>query len=629
MVNVGKCLRRGLVIWGVWILSGKAWGNWESRLLFEFGGKGTQAGQFSEKTAFYADDNGNLYAVDPLYKRIQRMAPDGTPSLEISNTTLGEVILQKPTAIVADAQGVMYVVDLTFVPIEKRVNRPVFTYGHCIRRFSPSGEYLGVFFYVELDVKNPWAEPAFLGVTAEGELSAIVPYGDTERLVHLAVAPSGELYVNDRDVVYVLDREGNVLRTFAGRGGREEETHESLSMAVDVEGFLYIADQKNHRVVVFDSEGKAVRIIGQPGSNDGEFIEPFLVRVLSDGTIAVADRAVYTRFHEAPFPQRADDPTPRIPEAMVSLRQRLGGNRLVPTLFLRVQRFDAEGRFLGKQLLRFPVDSYESWHYGVRAIDGAGRLYCQHRRSLRMRLYEPIKGIQWQHVHRFLTARADLTTLLQEVDNPDIDAELGLKADYRARGFLFEKKTLSFLVPSGTVGASGTLDSRFIYDLDERHRLGFSPGFYTLRARSEQLFQTEAGLDPERTFPQDDQDFIEFEQIQLGFEWERLLSQDPYRYRSFRGFFNLGFGRTRTLNDAISPTNLRRYLVDQTFLDWEMGVEYDLGARFYATASLLRGPAYGGFNGWWTYVDETGALFARGFNQGRETRAQFLIEGLF
>lgn len=629
MVNVGKCLRLGLVAWGAWIVGEKAWGGWESRLLFEFGGKGTQPGQFSEKTAFYADDNGNLYAVDPLYKRIQRIAPDGTPSLEVSNTTLGEAVLQKPTAIVADAQGVIYVVDLTFVPVEKRVDRPVFTYGHCIRRFSPSGEYLGAFTYLELSVKNPWAESALLGLTPEGELSAIIPYGDTERLVHLAVAPSGELYVNDRDVVYVLDREGNVVRTFAGRGGREDETHESLSMAVDAEGFLYVADQKNHRIVVLNSQGESVRIVGKLGSNDGEFVEPFLVRVLSDGTIAVADRAVYTRFHEAPLPQRVDDPTPRIPETMVPLRQRIGGNRLVPTLLFRVQRFDAEGRFLGKQLLRLPVESSESWHYVVRAIDGKGRLYCQHRRSLRMRLYEPTKGIQWKHVHRFLTARADLTTFLQEVDNPDIDAELGLKADYRGRGFLFENKRLSFLVPSGTVGASGMLDGRFVYDLDEKQRLGFSPGFYALRARSEQLFQTEAGLDPERTFPQDDQDFIEFQQVQLGFVWERTLSQDPYRYRSFQGFFNLGFGRTRTLNDAISPRNLRRYLVEQTFIEWEVGIEYDLGARFYATASLLRGPAYGGSNGWWTYVDETGALFARGFNQGRETRAQFLVEGLF
>jgi len=48
-----------------------------------------------------------------------------------------------------------------------------------------------------------------------------------------------------------------------------------------------------------------------------------------------------------------------------------------------------------------------------------------------------------------------------------------------------------------------------------------------------------------------------------------------------------------------------------------------------ATVFLLRGPAYGGYNGWWTYVDETGALFARGFNKGRETRAQFLVEGVF
>jgi DNA-binding beta-propeller fold protein YncE len=611
------------------VAAGIASAHRESRVVAEFGGKGTQTGQFSDKTAFYADDSGNLYVVDATYKRIQRIATDGSVSLEISNTTLGDVVFQKPTAITVDAQGVIYVVDLAFVPVEKRVNRPVFTYGHCVRRFNPNGEYLGAFYPFALDLKNPWNESALLGVTPDGELSAIVPFGDTERTIHLAASPSGHLYVNDRDTITELDAEGTVVQTFAARGGREDETHESLSMAVDANGAVYVADRKNDRVVVFDAKGEPVRTFGSSGSGDGELTEPFLVRILSDGTVAVADRAVYTRLHESTLPRREDDPTPEVPETMIPLQKRLSGIRLYPTLVMRVQRFDADGRFVDKQLLRFPVESSESWHYAVRAIDGSGRLYCQHDRSLRVRVYESTKGVQWNRVDRNLSARVDLTTLLQEVDNPDLDAELGLNADFRARGFLFDNKALDFLVPSGAVGASGTVDFRFAYDVNEKLRVGFAPGYYSLRARSESLYQTEAGLDPERSFPQDDQDFTEFDQAQFGVVWERTLSQDPYRYRSFTGFLNFGFGKATTLNDAIAASNLRRYLVEQTFFDWEVGVEYDLGARLYATASVLRGPAYGGYDGWWTYVDETGALFARGFNKGRETRAQFVVEGMF
>jgi len=622
----------------LWLLALPLLAHQESALVREFGGKGAETGQLSDQTAFYADASGNLYVVDATYKRIQRFDADGVATLAIDNTTLGSTILQKPTAITATADGSIYVVDLEYLPITNAPGRPVFYYAHAVRRFASDGTYQGVLNYLELGEKSPMPESALLAVTSEGELSAIVPYGDTNRKVILAPTPRGTILVNDRDTIFEVKPDGEVVGYFGARGGRDGESHDSASMSVDAQGNIYVADTKNHRIVVYGPEGDSLRTFGTHGTRDGQLTEPFLVSVQADGTILVGDHAVYVRSHATGLPLRKDDPSPVVPESMLRMEDRLSDERLTTTLIRRVQRFTPEGKYLDRQLVRFPVESYASWHYDLCAIGGDGRTYCEHSQSRRIRVYEASSGVAWSNVHRTLNVIYDMTTLLQEVDNPDLDAVLGTEADFRARGFLFRDKTLSLLVLPGTVSASAQADLRLAYDWNERERFAFAPGFYSLRARSEQFYQAEAGLDPERSFPQDDRDHTVYDQAQFELVWDRTLNQDPYRIRSMSSFANFGFGKVTTINFAVarktadkpgSQDNLRRFTTVQTFLDWELGVQYDLGTRLYATASVLRGPAYAGYNGWWTYVDETGALFAQGFNSGRETRVQLVVEGLF
>ncbi|MCK4336986.1 MAG: 6-bladed beta-propeller [Candidatus Aminicenantes bacterium] len=52
---------------------------------------------------------------------------------------------------------------------------------------------------------------------------------------------------------------------------------------------IYIADSGNHRVVVFDFDGKFVRIIGQQGQGPAEFSRPTGLHVFDGGRLAVAD----------------------------------------------------------------------------------------------------------------------------------------------------------------------------------------------------------------------------------------------------------------------------------------------------------------------------------------------------
>lgn len=59
---------------------------------------------------------------------------------------------------------------------------------------------------------------------------------------------------------------------------------------VDLErALIYIADSGNHRVLVFDFQGKLLKIIGRKGQGPGEFSRPTGLHILEDGGLAVAD----------------------------------------------------------------------------------------------------------------------------------------------------------------------------------------------------------------------------------------------------------------------------------------------------------------------------------------------------
>jgi sugar lactone lactonase YvrE len=78
-------------------------------------------------------------------------------------------------------------------------------------------------------------------------------------------------------------------RTFGGPGSGPGQLAEPRGLAADARGNLYVADTKNHRIQVFDSNGGFVRSIGKEGSGEGQLKEPCGVTADSDGTVIVAD----------------------------------------------------------------------------------------------------------------------------------------------------------------------------------------------------------------------------------------------------------------------------------------------------------------------------------------------------
>jgi DNA-binding beta-propeller fold protein YncE len=62
-----------------------------------------------------------------------------------------------------------------------------------------------------------------------------------------------------------------------------------VSVALDASDRLYVADQDNHRLQLFDRDGRVQRIIGSHGSDAGRFRSPMGLAVDASGRVYVAD----------------------------------------------------------------------------------------------------------------------------------------------------------------------------------------------------------------------------------------------------------------------------------------------------------------------------------------------------
>ena len=78
-------------------------------------------------------------------------------------------------------------------------------------------------------------------------------------------------------------------RTLGEPGAGPGQLAEPRGIASDARGNLYVADTKNNRVQVFDTNGSFVRSLGAAGPGDGQLKEPCGVAVDADGSVVVAD----------------------------------------------------------------------------------------------------------------------------------------------------------------------------------------------------------------------------------------------------------------------------------------------------------------------------------------------------
>lgn len=120
---------------------------------------------------------------------------------------------------------------------------------------------------------------------------------DLERPTGVAVSRDGErIYVIDRSQndsnqhrVVVYDKEGKKIQVIGTRGGEVGQFNVPLQGTVALDGTLYILDSGNFRVQAFDRDGKFLRSFGGPGKEFGNFARPRGIAVDDGGNIYVSD----------------------------------------------------------------------------------------------------------------------------------------------------------------------------------------------------------------------------------------------------------------------------------------------------------------------------------------------------
>jgi hypothetical protein len=79
------------------------------------------------------------------------------------------------------------------------------------------------------------------------------------RCTHTALSPNGEIYVSDgygNACVHKYTPDGKLLKTWGEPGTDPGQFNIVHNIVTDADGWVYVADRENHRVQVFDGNGK-------------------------------------------------------------------------------------------------------------------------------------------------------------------------------------------------------------------------------------------------------------------------------------------------------------------------------------------------------------------------------------
>jgi DNA-binding beta-propeller fold protein YncE len=122
---------------------------------------------------------------------------------------------------------------------------------------------------------------------------------ELQRPTGVAASPDGRrVYVIDRSDndseqhrVLVYDADGKLLREIGRRGNRDGEFNVPVQATVTADGNLHVLDAGNFRVQTFDAEGGFLRSFGKVGTSLGQFARPRALASDDEGRLYVTDGA--------------------------------------------------------------------------------------------------------------------------------------------------------------------------------------------------------------------------------------------------------------------------------------------------------------------------------------------------
>ena len=273
--------------------------------LSHFGRRGSGAGAFFEPSGIAVDPLGNVFVADTGNDRLQKFDSRGRYASEVGGFGWDPGQFNQPTDVATGKGGLeIYVAD-------SRNSR--------IQAFSPHLRLLGVVGGQDADGSIVLGTLSGLAVSEAGEL--MVNDLDSDQLIQISTyslddrrfggfgygagqlrRPQG-IGVGEKGVLYVADEENNRIAVFDRFGNYSGEIGADIllgprGVCVGPGEQVYVADTGHNRIVVFDPKTRKVSgRIGEAGSGPGQFREPRALagRAASggDGFLYVLDSGNY------------------------------------------------------------------------------------------------------------------------------------------------------------------------------------------------------------------------------------------------------------------------------------------------------------------------------------------------
>ncbi|MCG9126552.1 NHL repeat-containing protein [Candidatus Poribacteria bacterium] len=567
---------------------------------YEFGQKGEGDGQFSKKLFTAFDKDGEIYITDTENYKILKYSATGRFLSEIKGTDSSDFRFINPTSITIGTDKSIYVMDWTLIHILGTKDPKIFNYGPCIHKFDQNGFYVKSILLMELNKRLDTLEAATPGLDDEGKYALIIPNGDTKRDFLLTIDSKENLYVYDDGFIYKLDSEGIRIKKFTISQPGVGQVIKPSDITVDKSENLYIVDEIGNRVIKFDSSGKFLWSIGSYGDESGQFIKPFKITSLKDGSLLIADKAKYLKDFLSTLPKRLHDPTPQYEGFSKTFRFRIR----------RIQRINENGEFTQQLLIPFQRETEDEVGLILKGIDSDGSLYYLNTEKLHFRKYTPKSPLFSSMFQTELKLRYTRDIHDVEIDNQDdLDADLYTKSDFDE------------LIIQDAADAHLT----FSYDFNEDLRVGISNQLTLLRMTDTSYYRARDFEDFRGTFNQDDKstELSLDNRIQFDLVWVR--DHSIYRYREARLYGYFSTIRLDFINDALDRTNYRYFDFFANLSDWGGGIKYDINRSFKLNFEITH---FFGKNNY-TYLDETNELYATGMQQADTIRAFLYLFGFF
>jgi sugar lactone lactonase YvrE len=207
--------------------------------LFQFGGKGAEDGQFTSPKGIHVLADGRILIADSGNHRVLLLAPDGEQLLAV--TEAYDKPVKAPACVYEAPDGTLFVCD---------------TGNDRLLLLDSTGAVTGV-----------WP-PADSGVTLFMAPSDVAANGSGD--VYVTDGP-GEEFDSGNRLIRMNDK-GQVKKEQGKTGEAAGNFDKPAGVAVSEGGNVFVADQGNHRVQVFEPAlGDPIAVFGVEGEGEGEF----------------------------------------------------------------------------------------------------------------------------------------------------------------------------------------------------------------------------------------------------------------------------------------------------------------------------------------------------------------------